>query len=246
MVPTRHFATLVCALALLHAPVRGAVLIHEYALGGSLEDQTGGNALTALGGQITSLGYVFAPNQGLQFSSSLLDPSNYSIELSFRLDDISGDGKIVDFQNLASNAGLYQISGNVDFFPTTGGGGANFAAGENVHVVLTRDATTEVVTAYVNGQPQFVFADTKSLAVALGTSPRLTFFADDYTSGQAQAAAGTVNYLRVFSGALSATDVSALYAAGPPLAIPEPQTVLLLSLGTAGVLWMSRRRAGRR
>ena len=217
-----------------------AVLIHEYALRGTLDDNLGGESLTALGGQITALGYVFAPNQGLSFSARDFTPTNYSIELSFRLDATTGSTKIIDFHNLTSDPGLYQSNGSLAFSPSANTSFLDFAPGSDVHLVLTRDAATSVVTAYVNGQQRFSFLDPDGLAVSPGFSNKLNLLIDD----QSNTSGGTANYLRVFNGALTANEVSDLLAAGPPNVIPEPTTLGLLLTGGALAAWLTRRRRG--
>lgn len=243
MVPLRRAAILLCGLVLLPGPLRAAVLIHEYALRGSLDDNLGGSPLTALGGQITALGYVFAANQGLSFSSKTFNPSSYSIELSFKLDSTAGSTKILDFHNLTSNPGLYQENGRLTFAPEASSGLLDFTPGANVHVVFTRDGATDLVTAYVNGQQSFSFYDSGSLASPPGFSNKLNLFLDDKNA--AQASGGTLDYLRVFNGALTASEVQALFAGGPPSAIPEPSTVALLSVGTLTAAAVAGRRRRR-
>ena len=240
--PLRRAALVLCGLMLLHLPARAAVLIHEFALRGSLSDNLDGDPLTALGGQITSLGYVFAANQGISLSSRILDPQSYSVELSFRLDNISGPTKIIDFHNLTSDPGLYQRNGRLDFTPVTTAATTDFSAGLNVHLVLTRNGETGLVTAYVNGQERFSFLDPNGLASTPGFSNKLNFFVED---NGLNASGGTLNYLRVFNGSLNANEVSGLYAAGPPNSIPEPSTVALLGAGLVTLLCVGKRRKRR-
>lgn len=227
---------------LLPGPLRAAILIHEYALRGSLNDNLGGSPLTAIGGQITALGYVFAANQGLSFSSKTFNPSSYSIELSFKLDATAGSTKILDFHNLTSDPGLYQKNGRLTFAPEASSSLLDFTPGTNVHVVLTRDGATDLVTAYVNGQQSFSFHDGGALASPPGFSNKFNLFLDDKSG--AQASGGTLDYLRVFNGALTASEVQALFAGGPPSVVPEPSTYALLSVGvlTTALLAARQRR----
>jgi hypothetical protein len=240
VVPLRRAAALVCGLVLLHLPARAAVLIHEYALRGSLQDSVGDTPLTDLGGQITALGYVFAANQGLAFSSRDFTPSNYSLELSFNLDTAVGTSKLLDFHNLTADPGLYQQDGRLSFIPAANASGLDFISGTNVHLVLTRDGATNLVTAYNNGQQRFSFYDDQALAAPPGFSNKLSFFVND--GNEPNASGGTANYLRIFNGALTAGEVSALYAAGPPIGVPEPTTLALLAFGSALAALASRRR----
>ena len=241
MVLLRRAAAFFCGLVLLHASAGAAILIHEYALRGSLADSAGENSLTSLGGDITALGYVFAANQGLNFSSRAFTPKNFSVEFSFNLDSTSGTNKIIDFHHLTADPGLYQQDGVLAFSPLASTTVPDLMPNTNVHVVLTRDGDTNVVTAYVNGQNRFSFVDEGALAVPPGLSNKLSFLASD---GTENISGGTFNYLRVFNGALSSSEVSALFAAGPPVLVPEPSTLILLTLGVP-VLALFRRRRDR-
>jgi hypothetical protein len=224
----RWLLLLACATTLAFVPARAAVLVHEFALRGTLNDSVGTTPLTSLGGQITALGYVFAANQGLAFSSPSLSPINYSLEFSFRLDTVAGNRKLVDFTALASNFGVYDTSGVISFPPNLSSGSQIITPGTNVHVVITRNSATGVVSGYVNGQLSFSFTDTALAATAL---TGFRFFVDDIITSQTEASGGTVNYMRFYNGALTQGEVTSLFAAGPPLAVPEPSTYALLSVG---------------
>ena len=237
----RRSLLLCCVLACTLAPVRAATLVAEFALKGNFNDNLAGPALVSLGGQITSLGYVFAANQGLTLSSPALSATNFSIELSFKFDATSGYRKILDFHGLGDDTGLYELSGNLNFYPVVTAGPSDFAPGVDVHVVLTRDSATNTVVGYVNGVQRFSFVDTSPLATITAANNKLTFFVDDFHTSQGEASGGTVNFLRVYNGALAPSEVAALYAAGAPIAVPEPATALLLGLGAAGLLAVRRR-----
>lgn len=240
----RRFFFLGSLLTLAFVPLRGAVLINEYALRGNLNDNLGGTPLTSLGGQITSLGYVFAANQGLSLSIPFLSFANFSIELSFKFDAVTGYRKIADFKSLVEDMGFYVLNGSLNFFPVATATQTDFTPGTNVVVALTRDGATGIVTGYVNGQQRFSFLDNTTLAVATpGVPSNLILFKDDTATGGNEASGGQLNYLRVFNGALTSGQVSALYAGGAPQAVPEPTTLLLLMLGGPVVFALARRRS---
>lgn len=239
----RFLATLVLFGAAM-VPLRGATIVAEFSLRGGLDDNLGGPAFTSLGGQIQSTGYIFAANQGLTLLHPLFDPASYSIELSFALDETSGYRKIIDFKDRSSDGGFYDLSGALNFYPVVTGQSGDFTAGTPIHVVLTRDGATAVVTGYVNGQQRFTFSDAGSAAVFTANA-KVILFADDFATGQRESSSGTVNYVRFYNGALTASEVTNAYLSGPPAAIPEPSTAALLMIGLALLLWTGRYRLGR-
>ncbi len=230
-----HVLLFTALLACAGPAGRAAVLVHEYALRGTLDDNQAGPALTSMGGQITALGYVFAANQGLTLSSTAFSATSFSIELSFRFDTISGYRKIADFHDRADDTGFYVLNGALNFYPVVTAPTADIAAGTDVHVVLTRDGATNTVVGYLNGQQAFTFADTNPLATLTSTNQKLTLFADDFATGQGEASGGVANFVRIYQGALTASEVSALYMGGAPIAVPEPSTLTLLA-GGAGIM----------
>lgn len=236
------------ALCLLMLPFFGrapaAVVVHEYALQGTLDDNRGGPALTALGGNITALGYVFAANQGLTLVSTALSATDFSIEFSFNFSSTSGYRKIADFHALGDDSGFYQLNGALNFYPIATAPTTDFLPNTDVHVVLTRDGATQVVTGYVNGQQRFTFLDSGPTATFTAPNHVLTMFVDDFATSQGEASGGRANFIRVYNGALTGGQVSALFAAGPPVAVPEPSAAILMILGAIAVVaWpVSRRR----
>ena len=111
--------------------------------------------------------------------------------------------------------------------------------------MLTRDGASGTVSGYVNGVLRLSFNDSAT-HYALVTAPnnQLIFFVDDLVQGT-ETSSGTVNYIRIYNGALSGADVAALYAAGAPSAIPEPAaTAALLALGALGGCALRRRVGG--
>ena len=80
---------------------------YAYELNGSLEEEGGGPALTALGGTLGAEGYVFEFNQGLALNADLGE--SYDIEMRVRVDETRPNPwvKVLDFRDRVSDAGLY-------------------------------------------------------------------------------------------------------------------------------------------
>ncbi len=149
--------------------------------------------------------------------------SDYTIELVFRFDRLDGFAKIVDFNDATEDCGLYSLDGRMDFWPLTPSLGAVLEADSYAHVVLTRDATDTVV-AYVNGTSQLSFHDTGDIAV-IDANDTLRLFSDDTVTPD-EDSGGAVSRIRLYDGALTASEVAALAAAlpitPPTLADVEP------------------------
>jgi hypothetical protein len=192
---------------------------HDYPIEGSLADALGGPALVAQAGTIGSLRYSFQKNQGLNLSSALADTGNYSVELLFRINTVSGGWqKILDFKNLTSNVGVYRDDSQV-LFANRAAASIKFEGGVDYRLVLTRHAETDVVRAFIDGTEIWDFVDAAGEAVFDGPDQIIRFFQDDHTTGQSEAAGGSVDHIRIYDHALNAVEVLAL---GDPLPIVLP------------------------
>jgi hypothetical protein len=164
---------------------------------------------------------TFDRGSGLELTpASVAIGSEYTIELVFRFDRLDGYAKIVDFNNATEDCGLYSFNGRMEFWPITAGLGAALEAYSYAHVVLTRDATDNVV-AYLNGDRQLSFDDTGDIAV-IDANDTLRLFSDDTVTPD-EDSGGAVSRVRLYDGPLTAGDVAAL-AAELPITAPMPAT----------------------
>jgi hypothetical protein len=151
---------------------------------------------------------TFSQGNGVSLSptTGVVPNDTYTIVMLFSLQQTSSYRRLIDFKNATSDNGLYVQNGHLYFYPVGYGNPVSIAANTWVQLVLTRD-TTGTVTGYVDGVQQFQFSDTSSLAVISGSNA-LRFFRDDGGSGES--AAGSVARIRLYNGALTASQVSAL------------------------------------
>lgn len=216
------------SVLLLGAGAAGAAtLTNDYLFQNTLADSLGGPSLVSLGGTLGSGIYTFGADQGLSLSGAL--PGNqdadYSIYLDFEFGTLGGYRKILDFKNLTSDNGLYNLSTDLNYFDFSFGPNGAFTPGTFAQVVLTRDNSTGLVVGYVDGVQQISFTDTTSDAVFNAANNIINFFQDDDVTGGRESSSGSVTEIRIYDGALTASEVADLSS------VPEPTSLVLAGAG---------------
>src|SRR5664280_2487388 len=112
---------------------------------------------------------------------------------------------IRDRKNPANNNGLYALNGTLYYYPAANAPSATIAPSNYVQVVLTRDASSNVV-GYVNGVQQFSFADTQNYATLAGSPEMLRFFKDN----GGEDAPGTIARIRLYDKVMPPAQVATL------------------------------------
>jgi len=178
-----------------------------------------GSSVFTVDGRTGTTVLRFAGGGGLALAPTtrVVGSSEYTIEVLFRLDLLTGYRKIIDFREGAADAGLYLLDGCLTFFPREQGALTKIGSNSYVQIVLTRDAADRVV-GYVDGVRQFAFNDRGGLA-KVGGSDGLRFFVDDATT-TGEHSSGSVSQIRLFDQALTANEVALL--ACTELAIADP------------------------
>lgn len=228
------------SLALLaFSPISAAVLIHDYTLRGSLFPANGGPPLSAVGGNITALGYVFAGNP-ITMGTIPAVSSNISLEFSFTFRVQAGDLEPGPFSAVAISPGVYSIASPLVLRSVETSSPLSMPHDVTFHFVLTRRSTTDSVMGYVNGTPQFVLSQNIGSPPAM-ISAGFNFSMREGSDVTLASLGGRVDFVRIYHGALTPSEVSELFTNGAPLAIPEPETYALFGAGLIA-FFLSRRR----
>jgi hypothetical protein len=205
--------------------------LYNYPLNENFEDALAlGADLVPLGGALTGEAYNFGANQGLQTQIPATEATDYSLELWFKLDNVSassGYQKLVDFSTPANpSAGLYVFNNRLRYVvdAVTGfyTGTQILTANAMHHVVLTRSGGPTVeINAYVDG------AFDKNYPESFG-GHTLAAFSEPGGSGDARVVrlfrsqngfgppgAGAVDRIRFYDHALGAAEVTEAFATAP-------------------------------
>lgn len=162
----------------------------------------------------------FGCNSGVAASTADLVPADeYSVAVLFRMDEMAGHQRLLDFKGGTQDEGLYVVNGGL-LFASAVSEGTQVAENAYVQVVLTRTAAG-AVTVYANGEQALTFDDAES-EFAIIEDGQLRFFRDNETEGGTEdAAAGAVARIRLWDHTLSSAEVAALDDTPPA---PGPTT----------------------
>src|SRR5262249_27996482 len=90
---------------------------------------------------------------------------------------------------------------------------------KDFQLVLSRDGVTGTTRIYLNGVLDVTYIGPGSSA-AIPSTNVLAFFEDDTMSGGSEAAPGSVDYIAIYDGALTTTQVADVFAHPPTVVAP--------------------------
>lgn len=230
---------LVAVLALVGGVegARAATLRAEYRFQGDLASEVAGAPeLSNIGEgnrfafeQVDGLGrhqvLSFPEGNGLSLTTAgLVDPTNNSVVVVFRLAATTGYRRILDFAGGTSDTGLYNLDGRVALYggPDSDASQKGLLSDSYAQIALTNAAApggSEQVTAYLNGVEVAGARVSKGFDLGSGV---LGFFHDN-TSGAfpGEESSGAVSCILVYDGTLTANE--ARQVADDPTLCPAPR-----------------------
>jgi hypothetical protein len=130
----------------------------------------------------------------------------YSIVMLFRLSEIGGYDRLIDFKDGTSDNGVYLYNGALRFYRTGAVTGSKVITNnEYAQVVVTR-AADGLTRGFIDGVEQWQFTDTTGDGLIIRNT--LRFFIDNSSGGEHSA--GAVARIRVFDRPLSQTEINNL------------------------------------
>lgn len=154
---------------------------------------------------------AFGAGEGLSLpTNGLFSNDDYSVVTLVKLSDVGGYNRILDFKNGTEDTGLYVLNGHLNFYNVANSTAPVVASGAWVQIVLTRSASDDIVTGYVDGVQVLQFTDSGDLGVI--ATDTLRFFQDNIHGGGSgtEHSAGNVAGIRLFDGALTSAEVASL------------------------------------
>lgn len=202
-----------------------ANLINSYDFTTNLSDTlNNGLNLTASGGEINAGRYSFTDNQGLRLASALPGTTDYAIEIKMQINGNTNNyNKIIDFQDLVSDRGLYINNGLIKFYSAGPANTGAISIDTDFTVGLARAGDS--IDVYLNNTLLFSAVDNNQ---AVSAANILNFFEDDNATGQRESFTGSVDFIRIHDDASTFS------------AVPVPAAVWLFGSSLLGIAGMRK------
>lgn len=132
----------------------------------------------------------------------------YSLVLFLRLENINGYRKLIDYNNLAGDPGVYVKDAQLNLYPIDIHPSATWQTNKYTQLVMTRDATSQV-KLYQDGV-LLIDANDGSNVTSLNSTDSLHFMLDDAASSGVENSAGAVARIMVFDEVLNQQQIDNL------------------------------------
>ena len=163
----------------------------------------------------TVRGWAFPQFGGLRTpnASPVIVGGSYTISMIVKFNPMgTGYVRLIDFSNSTQDAGIYELSGGVSFYPVGDFAPGSFVNDRYSFVTITRDAATQLVSLFIGTTPAGTYTDTGNIYVP---SAQNVFFFMDNTTGSAaisESQAGIITYLKLIDTPVTAGEIAGLQA----------------------------------
>jgi hypothetical protein len=157
---------------------------------------------------------VFAFNEGggLVYDNQSFITGSYSIHIFFEFNLLSGYQRIIDFKNSSTDRGMYTLADCLNFYNNGNVGTCPFFVANTYYLIsIIRDAATNLVNVYVNGQP-FVtnYNDAAGDYNPVSSTSPILFFRDD-NAVTCEDRDGTVKYISLKNSVSTPAEVLTVF-----------------------------------
>ncbi len=163
-------------------------------------------------------------------AAGFIAAGSYSIEMYVEMDTTASWRKLVDYMNLTDDNGLYNDAGALVFKGPGSVSGSYFTDGTYSLITITRDAISQKVRMFANGQYVDGFVDNGVAVAKYDANKKIRLLQDDTYSTGTESTSGNIALLKIYNYALdSATAIAHNSAIGlffAPLDVNEQQTLL--------------------
>lgn len=180
--------------------------------------------LTTAGGTCgTTAQQVFAFNEGggLSYPNTGFINGSYTIHLFFEFNSLAGYQRIIDFKNSTTDRGMYILSDCLNFYPNGNVGTCPFFLPNTYYLIsIVRDAATNLVNVYVNGN-LFVtdYNDAAGDYLPTTNTTPIIFFRDD-NAVTCEDRDGTVKYISLQATTSTASQILSVFTNICALVLP--------------------------
>ncbi|MBL7936244.1 MAG: gliding motility-associated C-terminal domain-containing protein [Bacteroidia bacterium] len=188
----------------------GGTLTEVFSCGATNGSFSSQNITTEHGFCSNATAFCFNEGGGLSYPNVSIS-NQYTINLFFKFNTFNGWSRIIDFSNGLTDAGVYFMTDCLNFYPNgTVGPCPNFSPNMYYLFTLVRNASTNIVSVYINGTLLASYNDTTNLYAPATTSTPIIFFRDDNVI-PCEDKPGCVKYLSISPSTLTAFQIDSIW-----------------------------------
>lgn len=174
---------------------------------------------------IRTVAYRFNDGEGLEYQNNSIS-DQYTINLLFKLNNLGGYARIIDFSNGNTDSGIYLLGSCLNFYPSGNIGTCPFFQPDIFYLLtLVRNGTNNEISVYINGTLFTTYKDAGNIyRPATPLTPILFFLDDNKVTCENQP--GWIKYASVGRNTLNASQVDSTWRQICEIAVNECDTAM--------------------